>query len=155
MNPDFKSNREKFDWAILKLNVIVEVHGEQHYGPVCFGGIDEEEAEEKFRKQQKVDAEKEKAARDAGWAYVVVSYEEKDITEEELLEKIRQALAEVVVTRSIEELMEITRKAAKNKAKLKNRGFPKGAKIKIKGGKAKWPKMKIPSRPFPKKSSKE
>jgi hypothetical protein len=52
VNPEFISGREKFDWVIVKLNVVIEVHGEQHYLPVCFGGISEEKAIKEFREKK-------------------------------------------------------------------------------------------------------
>lgn len=136
VNPGFKSNREKFDWCIPKLNVVIEVMGEQHEKPVCFGGISREEAQVRFEKQQKIDALKQQAAKDAGWAYVVISYKEKDITEEQLLEKIKIALAEVIVINTMKKLANIVKKPTVKTGKIKN-------KINYK-----WPSAKIPSRPF-------
>lgn len=136
VNPGFKSNREKFDWCIPKLNVAIEVMGEQHFKPVCFGGISKEDAIENLAKQQKIDALKQQAAKDAGWAYVVITYEEKDITEEQLLDKIKTALAEVIVLNTIKKLANIAKKPIVNKKKI-------GNKINYK-----WPSAKIPSRPF-------
>jgi hypothetical protein len=78
VNPDWHSGRHHFDWVILDLRVIIEVHGEQHYKPVCFGGISEEEAEAKLTQQQMSDAAKREAALDAGWAYVAIPWDMVD-----------------------------------------------------------------------------
>jgi hypothetical protein len=143
VNPGFKSNREKFDWAILGLNVIIEVHGEQHYKPVCFGGISEEEAIEKYRDTKRRDSNKEEAAHMAGWAYVVVKYNEKDITEEELSNRIKEALAAVIVTKSMDKIAKMMEESAnKKKARIQSRGFQKNK------AKYQWPKKKIQSRGF-------
>ena len=83
----FDSGREKFDWIILDLQVVIECHGQQHYKPVRFGGITKEEAVDNFRAQQQRDEAKRKAAEEAGWKYVVFKYDE-DITLHSLLSKI-------------------------------------------------------------------
>ena len=92
VNPTYKSNREKFDWVILGLKVIIEIHGEQHYGPVCFGGIDISEAKRFYRKTLERDAAKRQAAQGAGWTYLVVKYTEKSLTGEELEQRIRRTV---------------------------------------------------------------
>jgi hypothetical protein len=92
VNPEFKSNREKFDWVILGLNVVIEVHGKQHQAPVCFGGITKDVAEINFINRLKLDELKMKTAEVAGWAYVVVWYYEHEITLEELTQRIFKAL---------------------------------------------------------------
>lgn len=143
VNPDFHSNREKFDWVILGANIAIECHGKQHYVPTRFGGPkDEEKAKRELRKLQDRDESKRQAALEAGWAYVIVRYDELDITEEELLERIRVALAATIVNKSFDAVSSIVKKGKEakpvKKAKIKNR--------------SNWPKgQKIPSRPFPKK----
>ncbi len=131
----FKSNREKFDWVVLGLNVVVEVHGEQHYRPVCFGGITGDQAKRNFRKRQEVDWDKQDAAQRAGWAYLVVKYDEKKMTAEELSSRISEAIEN---SKPAEEIT-----PAKPKAKIQGRGFQK-----IEGYKHKWPTRQIPSRKF-------
>ncbi len=126
VNVSFKSGREKFDWVILGINVVIEVHGEQHFRKVMFGGIDGDKAGRNFRKRMEVDDIKEQAARDAGWAYVVVRYDEKNITAEELNNKITKAIAEVNTDR-VESIV-----LTKPKAKIshpKEYNWPKGKKI--------------------------
>ena len=46
--PDFPDNRKKVDWFIKDLRLVIEVHGEQHYQPVAFGGRN---AKSEFAKQ--------------------------------------------------------------------------------------------------------
>jgi predicted DNA-binding ribbon-helix-helix protein len=65
--------------------------GEQHYVPICFGGISQEEAELNFKSQQQRDEEKRLAAEKAGWTYVVYKYDEKDISMASLMYKISEA----------------------------------------------------------------
>lgn len=88
INNSFKSKKEKFDWVILSLNIIIEINGEQHYKPVCFGGITKTEAKYNYRKNIERDFKKEQAAINAGWSYVVIDYKYKNITKEELLKII-------------------------------------------------------------------
>ena len=135
VNPEFKSGREKFDWVILGARIVVECHGEQHYKPVCFGGIDKEQAKKNLISVQARDEEKQAAAHDAGWTYVVVRYDEENITEEMLYDKIKTSLACDIVNRSLGFLTKIA----------------ETQKIEKKKGKTKWPSKKIPSRPFSKK----
>ena len=131
VNPDYKSNKERFDWAILGLNVVVEIMGEQHYRPVCFGGMTIDEAKRNFIRRLELDEQKQKAAEEALWAYVVVKYDEKNITLEQLTEKITEALHKVP---------EGIYKQKKPKAKIQNRGFQKQK------GKKQWPTRKLQSR---------
>ena len=44
VDPKYPSGREKFDWVVLGARIVIECHGEQHYEPVCFGGIDIDQA---------------------------------------------------------------------------------------------------------------
>jgi hypothetical protein len=91
VNPEFRSGREKFDVVILGLNVIIEIHGEQHFNEVCFGGKPLHEAKEDLIKRKRMDRKKQQAAEEVFWAYVVVRFDEKNITLEELSNKIRVA----------------------------------------------------------------
>jgi len=127
VNVVYKSNREKFDWAILGLNVVIEIHGQQHYKAIRFGGIDIEKAIENFKRRQILDAQKQQAAEEAGWAYVVVKYDETNIDIGVLTDKIARAL---------EAVSEDIEKPFKQKQKIPTRG------------EYKWPTKKIPSRKF-------
>jgi G:T-mismatch repair DNA endonuclease (very short patch repair protein) len=123
VNSSFKSKKEKFDWVVLSLNIVIEVHGEQHYKPVCFGGITKTEAKYNYRKNTERDFNKEQAAINAGWSYVVIDYKYKKITKEELL--------------SIINLIERNRIPKQNQEVKKKYNWEKGKKIQ--------------SKPFPKK----
>lgn len=129
VNPDYSSNREKFDWAILSLNVVIEVHGEQHYRPVCFGGMTQDQAEKNFRHRQELDEEKKLAAEEACWGYVIVKYTEKDITLDELASRIRQAIenSKEGVYEQSKQRVKIPQKKSYSwpKRKLQSRGFQK------------------------------
>lgn len=134
VNPQFSSNREKFDWAVLGMNIVCEIHGEQHFRPVCFGGITIEEAENIFKKRQEVDQLKKQYAIEAGWAYVEIKYTEKDITKEDLFNKIKISLDQVKNIPKIN--------CPKPKVKIQSKGFDKTKRV------YNWPKKKLNSKPF-------
>lgn len=93
INPSFNNSRCKFDWVILDIKVVIEVHGAQHYVVSSFGA-DPEEAVNRFQRQKIRDAQKQLAAEEAGWGYVEVSYKEiKNLTPDNLWEKIKLALS--------------------------------------------------------------
>jgi len=64
INPDYQDGRHKFDWVILDLRLVIEVHGEQHFKPVDFGGEGSDKAEENWRDTQFRDTKKKRAAVD-------------------------------------------------------------------------------------------
>lgn len=76
VNPTYRNNSHKFDWVIIDLKVVIEAHGQQHYEPVCFGGISKEEAAKRYYEQVERDLEKRRAAEDAGWTYIAVKYDD-------------------------------------------------------------------------------
>jgi len=129
INPDFKSKREKIDWCVLDLYLAIEVHGEQHYRPVCFGGVSEEQAKKNLLKRQEVDELKENAVRDAGWTYLIVPYWEKDLT----LNDLKTAITAELINNDKEV------KKKEPQSKIKSRGFQQ----KPEGYKHKWPKKKL------------
>lgn len=92
VNPDFSSGREKFDWVILDLGIVIECHGKQHYEPVTFGGITKEEAKKRLQLQKEKDELKKQAALDAGFNYVVIPYtDESEVTEAYILKLVEEA----------------------------------------------------------------
>ena len=136
INESFPSGREKFDWVVLGLQIVIEVHGQQHFQPVCFGGMLMSEAKKNFQKRVETDERKRTAAEDAGWTYLVVRYDEKNIDGEGLSRRISEAI------KKPKRVLEKPRRA-KPKATIQSRGFSKDA-----------PKQKIPNRGFPKREGK-
>jgi len=137
INPEFSSNRERFDWVILEpIRVVIEVMGIQHTKPARFGGISEEEARRIFKEQQERDEAKKQAAIDAGWGYIAISYKEHNITIEDLVEYIKEAIKnrkdihEVNIKEKPKQKIESTQKQwpkhkLKSKNKLKSKSFPR------------------------------
>lgn len=85
--PGYKP-KHRFDYYVQELNVIVELHGEQHYEPVEFGGISEQEARLNYIRQVRCDARKMEAALNAGYAYVVFD-NIKDITHDNFVLRLK------------------------------------------------------------------
>lgn len=92
INPGYEGTREHFDWVSTDLKVVIECHGEQHYHPVCFGGITMKQAIDNYEGQKERDASKQGAALAAGWGYLSIPYDTK-INEQYLIELISSAVS--------------------------------------------------------------
>lgn len=93
----YSNNRDKYDWVIPDLFLIIEGNGQQHYKPVTFGGsvVD---AEFKFQSQRFKDRQKEEIAILNGWTFFSIPYtDEKIIDSKYLLEKYQQHFVSAVV----------------------------------------------------------
>ena len=90
INPKFKSGRERFDWYIKDLNLIIELMGSQHEVPVTFGGISKLQAGFDLIKRIKKDISKKLAAEEMDCIYLVIWYHEI-ITPELLWIKYKEA----------------------------------------------------------------
>lgn len=64
------------DWYIIDTKLAIEIHGEQHFMPVRFGGITKEEAEVKFAEQQRRDIKKKNLCLGLGWKFLEFAYNE-------------------------------------------------------------------------------
>lgn len=100
VNPSFQSGREKFDWVILDLAVVLECHGEQHYRPVNFGGIPDDEAVANFHQQQRRDIRKEDAAIDAGFGYIAIKFSD-EVSEERLISLVKENIGSASLARQL------------------------------------------------------
>jgi hypothetical protein len=69
------SSRLHYDWAIPRLHLVIECHGEQHYRPVAFGGVDAEVALDNYHATKRRDHIKREGALYAGWAYIEIPYD--------------------------------------------------------------------------------
>ncbi len=74
VNPEYQSGREHFDWCIPSLKFVCEVHGQQHYQKVNWGGMSDERAQELFEQQVERDRLKREAAISAGWTYIAIPW---------------------------------------------------------------------------------
>ena len=73
--PDYPG-RHYFDWYIEELNLVVELHGQQHYKVVNRGNIAYALAQRDFQEIKGRDAQKKAAALAAGYRYLEISYKE-------------------------------------------------------------------------------
>lgn len=88
--PQYPNAAHKFDWVVLDLAIIIEAHGKQHYVATSFGSGGGD-LQESFRAQKDRDNAKMQAAVDAGFTYIVVSYdEEKKVTPTFLWNKYKE-----------------------------------------------------------------
>jgi hypothetical protein len=82
--PSYSNNRDKYDWVIPELFVIIECQGIQHFKVQSFG-LSAEEAVMAFQAQQFRDKQKEEVAILNGWTFIAIPYlDEKILTAEYL-----------------------------------------------------------------------
>lgn len=92
INPTFSSGRHKFDWVILDLQVVLELHGESHYQAVDFGSEGNEKALDNYYAGKYRDKIKAQAAVDAGFTYVEIPYTDiKLIDKDYIWAKIKES----------------------------------------------------------------
>jgi len=90
--PDYNNNRDKYDIVLPNLQVVIEVHGQQHEKPVAFGG-DQVAAIFRFQEGKKKDSDKEEIAILSGWTYMCFWYHEiKDLTSEKIVDLYKKNL---------------------------------------------------------------
>jgi hypothetical protein len=92
--PDHPNPLDRFDFYIPALSLVIEVHGEQHYKSVRFGGISEEKAAFNFAKGSIRDVEKALSAKKSGLIYVAFSYKDS-FTQEVFDNKHKEAILEL------------------------------------------------------------
>lgn len=138
INPNFPSGREKYDIVIKDLSVVIEIMGTQHYNFIPYF----HETKKDFLAQQERDHQKQMAAEGAGWAYIVIKYNEATLPLEELIDRIQAALD---ASEGKIEFEPKNKCKIFNNKKLRNRGLEKPPK----DFKYKWPKRKIQSRKLP------
>lgn len=80
------------DWFLVDLKLAIEVHGEQHYMPVRFGGITDEEANLRFSEQKRRDDKKKQLCLANGWKIVEFAYNES-MDSQYVGDKIIQAIS--------------------------------------------------------------
>jgi hypothetical protein len=94
INPNYHSKAHRFDWYIEDLNLIVELHGDQHYKLTNRGNVGRAQAEHDFKQSQLRDSQKKIAAQDVELAYLEIPYKMKNkLTPETLRKMILECLA--------------------------------------------------------------
>ena len=79
-----------FDIYLPEYNILIEYDGEQHYIPVNFGGISDEEAIENLKKTQYHDAIKNKYCHQNNIPIIRVPSWEKNNLEELIFSQLKQ-----------------------------------------------------------------
>ncbi len=72
--PDYSYHNHNFDWFIKELDVVIELHGIQHYKPINFGGESAARTIQSFRNTKYRDSLKQAAAEEAGYQYIEIPY---------------------------------------------------------------------------------
>ena len=91
---NYSNNRDRYDWVIPKLNLIIECHGIQHYKFQTFGE-DAEVALMKWNEGKRRDAAKKQIALENGWTYIEIPYtDEEEIDSAYLLSQYHQCFNE-------------------------------------------------------------
>ncbi|NDB81560.1 MAG: hypothetical protein EB127_02240 [Alphaproteobacteria bacterium] len=92
--PDHPSPLDRFDFYIPSLNLVIEVHGEQHYKAATFGGISQQKADFNFAKGSLRDTDKALSAKKSGLVYIAFSYKD-NFTQEVFDKKHKEAILEL------------------------------------------------------------
>ncbi len=81
----YPNNRDKYDWVVPELFLVIEVMGEQHFKPGF--NSDAGEALLNFKSQQFRDSQKKEAALLAGWTFIEIPFtDKKEIASKYLLD---------------------------------------------------------------------
>ena len=83
----YPNNKDCVDWFIDEYNIIIELHGKQHYEQVLFGYKSFYEAKKDFHNIQYRDNRKKNFLVDSGYNYVEISYKEAKKLSPEFLKK--------------------------------------------------------------------
>lgn len=73
---DYPHRNHHVDWYIQELNLVIELHGEQHYQVVNYGNIGYDEAKRNHLRIRDRDNTKQTALTEAGYLYLAISYKE-------------------------------------------------------------------------------
>jgi hypothetical protein len=93
-----------FDFYLPEINTVIEYNGEQHYRPVCFGGISQERAKQNFLIQQVRDQRKQQYCDDNNITIICIdgrkykSAKLEQYMQEELIPRLQEMKLEKVGT---------------------------------------------------------
>lgn len=86
--PTYNYNNHHYDWYIEELNMIIELHGRQHYVATNFGNKGYDDAIDDFNKIRQRDSTKKLAAIKHGLLYKEISYKHYPKLDAKLLKSI-------------------------------------------------------------------
>ena len=72
--PWYEYTNHHFDWYVQELDLVIELHGNQHYKPTNYGNISAEDLLVNFRNSQFRDNSKATAAKTEKLTYIVIPY---------------------------------------------------------------------------------
>ena len=104
----------RLDAFLITLKVGWEYNWEQHYEPVCFGGISFEEAQQNLRKQQERDQRKKELCEEQNITLITIKYTE-ELTKDLCYKRLKEVLNSTTTN--------------KIKKIIKKSNWPKGRKI--------------------------
>tara|TARA_Y100000310_G_scaffold345057_1_gene461462 strand:+ start:959 stop:1510 length:552 start_codon:yes stop_codon:yes gene_type:complete len=122
VNPTYQYASHHYDWVILDLLVVVEVHGQQHYKAVGFGGGDAGKAVDALRATQSRDRMKMQAAVDAGFTYIEIPwYDVDEVDAEYIWAKIQEHRSDTPKQKVVDPYKERQRKYKRDQYQLLKR----------------------------------
>jgi hypothetical protein len=91
--PEYPHKGQRYDWYINEMNVVIELHGKQHYVRTNFGTTGYSVSVKNFKDMQARDSAKKLAAEEAGLLYIEIPYTmQKGLTAAAILELIQRSL---------------------------------------------------------------
>lgn len=85
---NYDSPLEAVDWYIESLNVIIELHGEQHYKMTSFGNTSFAQKKINFNNIKYRDNKKRTALIDAGFIFIEIPYKDKSKMNSEYIKNL-------------------------------------------------------------------
>jgi hypothetical protein len=139
--PAYPNNRDKYDWVVPDMHLIIEGNGSQHYSPATFGSS-AEQAIMNFQSQKFRDGQKEEIAIMNGWTFITVPFlDEKNLTSDYLSNAYKLAFDPSAVPIVVVEKVEVKpswliekQESMKQKAKLYRRQQYELQKKRLKDG---------------------
>lgn len=93
--PEYEYTNHHYDWFIQELNLIIELHGKQHYSMANFGNSSYDTAVKNFQDIQKRDSTKKRAAKENNFLFLEISYKSYNkLNAEEIIKNIKDLLNE-------------------------------------------------------------
>jgi hypothetical protein len=71
---DYSNRLHRFDWYVEEFDMVIELHGMQHYKRVNFGNVSYEQSARDFKDIKRRDTMKRLAALDSGLEYKEIHY---------------------------------------------------------------------------------
>jgi hypothetical protein len=85
---DYDSNFEAVDWYIEPYNLVIELHGNQHYKPTSFGNMSYNQKIVSFNNIRYRDNKKKTALLESGYNYLEIPYKLKDKLNADFLKQL-------------------------------------------------------------------